>query len=92
MADGVKLLLGVSGSVLALLLIGAASHIAAASGSRTFLWPRVQHADERQHAARLATLPWWLFLYLTVADALAVLLFPHDLRGDLPRAWASGCC
>jgi hypothetical protein len=82
MADGVKLLLGASVVVLAILLIGTASHIAVAARPRVFLWPRVQHPDERHYAARLATLPWWLLLYLVAVNALAVLLFSEDLRGD----------
>src|SRR3954454_21338013 len=59
MADGMKLLLGASVVVLAILLIGTASHIAVETRPRVFLWPCVQHPDERHYAARLATLVWF---------------------------------
>ena len=82
MADDVMLLVGASALVFAVLLIGAAAHIAAASRPRVFLWPRVQHPDECLYAARLATLPWWLLLFAATVNGLAVLLFSYDLRGD----------
>src|SRR5690349_13334588 len=82
MADGVRLLVGASVLVLAVLLIGTAAHIAAASRPRVFLWPHVEHPDERLYAARLATLPWWLLLFLATVNVLAVLLFSRDLQGD----------
>ena len=82
MADGVMLLVGTSGVAFILLLVGAASRIAVETRPGVFLWPRVQHPDERLCAARLAAVPWWLLLYLLATSALAVLLFSHDLRGD----------
>ena len=82
MAEGVILLLGASALLLAVLLTGAAVHIATDSSPRVFLWPRLRHPDERHYAARLATVPWCLLLYLATVNALAVLIFSQDLQGD----------
>jgi hypothetical protein len=78
----VVVLVGASVLLLAVLLVGAAAHICMATNPRVFFWPHLQHPDERHYAARLATLPWWLLIHLAALNALAVVIFSEDLRGD----------
>lgn len=79
--DGAKLLVGLLALLLAVVLIGGAAHIHSQVGPRAFYWPRLDHADERHHAARLAAVPWLLLLFLTLGNALAILLLSRDLQG-----------
>lgn len=81
MSDGITMLVGVSGLLFALVLVGAAAHMYADAGLRVFVWPRLDHTYEIQHAARLAAVPWYILLYLLAVNGLAILFFGRDLRG-----------
>ena len=75
------LLTGLSALILALVILGVLARIHADAGLRVFYWPRLEHGYEVEHAARLATFPWYLLIYLAVVNGLAILLFAVDLSG-----------
>jgi hypothetical protein len=87
MADGVVLLVGVSGLLFALVVLGAAAQILGDAGLRVFYWPRLDHGYEVQYATRLASLPWYLLLYLAAVNGLAIMLFAHDVLGRPSRGY-----
>jgi hypothetical protein len=75
------MLAGMSALILALVLLGVLARIYADAGLRVFYWPRLEHGYELQHAARLASMPWYLLIYLAAVNGLAILLFAVDLGG-----------
>lgn len=87
MGDGMTLLVGVSALVLALTFLGVAAQIYGDAGARVFYWPRLDHGYEIEHATRLASLPWYLLLFLIALNGLAILLFGRDLLGRPSAAW-----
>lgn len=81
------LLAGLSALVLALVLLGELARIYADAGLRVFYWPRLDHGYEVQHATRLASVPWYLLIYLAAVNGLAIFLFAVDLSGRPSNAY-----
>lgn len=81
------MLAGVSALILALVILGVLARIYADAGFRVFYWPRLDHGYEVQHAARLASFPWYLLIYLAAVNGLAILLFAVDLLGQPSDAY-----
>jgi hypothetical protein len=57
-------------------------------GPRLFVWPRLRHGYEVAPATRLAVTPWYMVLFLCLAQALIIVVFSHDLLGQPQESYA----
>jgi hypothetical protein len=75
MADGMLLLTGLAALALLLVLLGGAAQMYADAGIRVFCWPRLDHGYEIQHATRLASVFWYLLIFMSLLNVFYLLLF-----------------
>jgi hypothetical protein len=87
MSFAAVVLIGIGVLALLLLVLFELAQILSEGGVKLLYWPRLNHGYEVAPVTRLAVSPWALLLFIFAGNGACMLLFGHDLLGQLDRRY-----